>query len=67
MKMFAENYGSSYTYAQHEHVCKQSTEHTSERVAPPMTKTNIRCPSFLKSLDACFSTESLKMFKVVNR
>ena len=32
----------------------------SDRVAPPMTKTNIRWPCFWKSLDACFNTESLQ-------
>jgi hypothetical protein len=33
---------------------------TSERVAPPMMKTKIRCPIFLNSLAALFKTESLQ-------
>ena len=32
---------------------------TSDRVAPPMIKTKIRCPIFLKSTDTFFKTESL--------
>jgi len=32
---------------------------TSDLVAPPTMNTKIRCPTFLKSLDACLSTESL--------
>jgi len=32
----------------------------SDLVAPPTMNTNIRCPIFLKSLDACLNTESLK-------
>jgi len=59
-KIYRQNNGYLDTNARHANVCKRCTEHTSERVAPPMTKTNIRWPSFLKSLDACFNTESLE-------
>jgi len=37
----------------------QSTIQTSDLVAPPTMNINIRCPIFLKSLDACLKTGSL--------
>lgn len=38
---------------------ESEASHTSDLVAPPTINTKIRCPIFLKSLDACLSTESL--------
>jgi len=38
---------------------------TSDRVAPPTMNTNSRWPIFLKSLEACLSTESLHADKKI--
>ena len=44
-------------------VNRSSKGHTSDRVAPPIMKTNIRFPSLLKSPDACLNTEESLQIK----
>jgi hypothetical protein len=39
---------------------------SSDRVAPPIMNTKMRCPSFLNSVEALFNTESLGVKKDMN-